>query len=204
MSSYKAVIFDLGKVVFDLSFDRIFQYWATASNKRYAELKSKFQYDELFNKFEKDEISPDEFRMEVSSRLGLVLTAQEFDAGWCDLYLDAYSGIDALLADLQPCYQLVALTNTNRIHSRVWQTKYARTLRYFQRVFSSHELKARKPAAQAYQIVLDYLQIKPQQAVFLDDNSENVQGANQLGMKTILVTSYEQMLAELKTLGLLS
>lgn len=204
MIAYKAVIFDLGKVVFDLSFDRVFRYWAKASAKRYAELKGNFRYDEVFNKFEKDELTPEEFRAVISERLGLELTSQKFDAGWCDLYLDAYGGIDALLAELQPHYQLVALTNTNRIHSPAWQIKYARTLRYFQRVFSSHELKARKPDAKAYQLVLDYLQVQPEQAVFLDDNSENVQGARQLGIAAILVTSYEQMLADLNALGLLS
>lgn len=204
MNAYKAIIFDLGEVVFDLSFDRIFRFWANASSGRYDAIKSKFQFDDLFDKFEKDDITPKEFRVEISKRLELTLTDQEFDEGWCDLYLDTYRGIEALLAHLQQHYRLVALTNTNVIHSSVWKIKYANTLRYFQKVFSSHELKARKPEAKAYQIVLDYLQVAPQQAVFLDDNIDNVSGADQLGIKTILVTSYEQMTAELQTIGLLN
>ena len=203
MNTCKAIIFDLGKVVFDLSFDRIFQFWANASNGQYDEIKSKFRFDGIFDKFEKDEITPKEFRVEISKRLELTLTDQEFDEGWCALYLDTYRGIDNLLANLKQNYQLVALTNTNIIHSNVWKVKYVDTLRYFQKVFSSHELKERKPAAKAYQIVLDYLQVKPPQAVFLDDNIDNIKGADQLGIKTILVTSYEQMTAELQTIGLL-
>ncbi|AMJ65272.1 HAD family hydrolase [Hymenobacter sp. PAMC 26628] len=204
MNTYKAIIFDLGKVVFDLSFDKVFQFWANASSGQYAEIKSKFRFDDIFVKFEKDEITPKEFRVKISKRLGLTLTDQVFDEGWCDLYLDTYRGIDALLAKLKQHYQLVALTNTNSIHSGVWKIKYADTLRYFQKVFSSHELKERKPDAEAYQIVLDYLQVNPQQVVFLDDNIDNIKGADQLGIKTILVTSYEQMTAELRTIGLLN
>lgn len=204
MNIYKAVIFDLGKVVFDLSFDRVFQFWANASGGHCGEIKSKFQFDDLFDQFEKAEVTPEEFRAELSKRLGLTLTDQEFDEGWCDLYLDTYRGIDTLLADLQQNYQLVALTNTNTIHSSVWKVKYGNTLRYFEKVFSSHELKERKPDAKAYQAVLDYLRVEPQQAVFLDDNIDNVRGADQLGIKTILVTSYEQMTAELRTIGLLN
>lgn len=203
MNTYKAIIFDLGKVVFDLSFDRVFQFWAKASNKQLSEIKDKFQFDAIFDEFEKNEITPKEFRIAVSKKLSLALTDQDFDEGWCDLYLDTYPGIDNLLAKLSQHYQLVAMTNTNSIHSTVWQVKYADTLRHFQQVFSSHELKARKPDAQAYQIVLDYLQVLPQQAVFLDDNSANISGADQLGIKTILVTSYAQMTAELQALGLL-
>lgn len=204
MTTYKALIFDLGKVVFDLSFDRVFQYWANASTGQYDELKGKFWFDDSFNKFEKAEITPKEFRAAISERLGLTLTDQMFDAGWCDLYLDTYPGIDSLLASLKERYQLVALTNTNSIHSTIWKAKYASTLRYFQKVFSSHELKERKPDAQAYQLVLDYLQVKPAEVVFLDDNLDNVKGADQLGIKAILVTSYEQMTAELQAMGLLA
>lgn len=201
---YKAIIFDLGKVVFDLSFDRVFRFWAKASGKNYAEIKGEFRFDNLCDKFEKDAISPEEFRSVISERLGLALTDQEFDAGWCDLYLDAYWGIDKLLVELKQNYQLFALTNTNSIHSAVWQIKYADTLQHFQKVFSSHELKERKPDKRAYQIVLDYLQVAPQQVIFLDDNSDNVKGAAQLGLKTMLVTSYEQMVAELRITGLLN
>ena len=201
MNTYKAIIFDLGKVVFDLSFDRVFQFWAHASNKKYDELKNKFRFDSTFDKFEKDDITPAEFRAEISKRLDLTLTDQAFDEGWCNLYLDTYRGIDGLLAKLRQNYQLVALTNTNIIHSEVWLTKYANTLHYFQKIFSSHEMKARKPDAKAYQIVLDYLQVKPHQTVFLDDNIDNIRAADKLGMKVILVTSYEQMTTEFQAIG---
>lgn len=203
MTPCKALIFDLGKVVFDLSFDRVFQFWANASNGQADELKARFRFDELFDQFEKAAITPQHFRGALSKRLGLTLTDHEFDAGWCDLYLATYPGIDALLAQLKRHYQLVALTNTNSIHRPVWQLKYADTLRYFDHVFSSHELHARKPEAAAYQRVLDYLQVSPQQVVFLDDNLDNVKGAAQLGINAILVTSYAQMNAELHALGLL-
>ncbi|MGI4884693.1 MAG: HAD family hydrolase [Janthinobacterium lividum] len=204
MKTYKAVIFDLGNVVFDLSFDRIFQFWANASGGRYDEIKDKFRFDDVFDKFEKDEVTPAAFRSEISKRLGLKLTEQEFDEGWCDLYLAAYPGIDSLLANLKQRFRLVALTNTNSIHSNVWKIKYADTLRHFQKIFSSHELNERKPDAKAYQIVLDYLQAKPQQVVFLDDNIDNVKAADQLGIKAVLVTSFEQMTAELQMIGLLN
>lgn len=117
------------------------------------------------------------------------------------MYLDAYPGINQLLAGLQHNYQLVALTNTNSIHNNVWPSKYADTLQYFEKVFSSHELKERKPAAAVYQAVLDYLRVKPSQTIFLDDSIENINGAGQLGIKTILVTSYAQMVADLQANG---
>lgn len=203
MKAFEALIFDLGKVVFDLSFDRVFHFWAAASGQPVEAIKSKFQFDEFFDEFERGKISARTFRAEVSRRLGLQLTDQIFDAGWCALYLDHYQGIDELLTNLKQQYRLVALTNTNSIHARVWQLKYRASLGYFEKVFSSHELGTRKPEKQAYQAVLDYLGTKPERTIFLDDNRTNVAGAAQLGIKTILVESQAQMRADLyQSLGI--
>lgn len=198
MSAYKALIFDLGKVVFDLSFDNVFRFWASASGQQADALKSRFQFAGLFDEFEKGEVSNEEFRAEISRRLGLTLTDQVFDEGWCALYLDAYEGIDELLGSLKNQYQLVALTNTNSIHAQVWQPKYRESLRHFDNVFCSHELKTRKPEKQAYQCVLNYLGVEPQQTIFLDDSPANTAGAAELGIQTILVESQQQMQADLR------
>jgi len=197
METYEALIFDLGKVVFDLSFDKVFQFWASASGQQANAIKDRFQFDNLFDEFERGEVSNPAFRVEISRRLHLNLTDQVFDEGWCALYLDTYAGINQLLSGLSKQYQLVALTNTNSIHESVWKTKYCESLSHFDKVFCSHELKARKPEKQAYQSVLDYLGVEPQRIIFLDDSYVNTAGAAQLGIKTILVESQQQMHADL-------
>ena len=203
MTEFKALIFDLGKVVFDLSFDRVFQSWATSSDRQFEEIKSKFQFDQLFDKFEKNEVSVVEFRATVSKRLNLKLIDEDFDKAWCDLYLDIYDDIENLLTELKSNYQLVALTNTNIIHNKIWRVKYANTLRHFEKIFSSHEIETRKPESKSYQIVLNYLKCKSTETIFLDDNLDNIRGAEELGIATILVTSTEQMRHDLQKLGAL-
>jgi epoxide hydrolase-like predicted phosphatase len=193
MTATKAIIFDLGKVVFDLSFDRVFQNWANTSGQSFEEIKSRFVFDEVFDRFEKNEISPDQFRAAISQRLNIHLSDEDFDNGWCDLYLGTYAGIDNLLISLKRKYRLVALTNTNAIHYKVWPTKYAETLSHFEKIFSSHELMTRKPEAKIFEMVLEYLNMEPGQTLFLDDNTDNINGAENLGIPALLVTSQEQM-----------
>ncbi len=81
METFQSVIFDLGKVVFDFSFDRVFQSWATSSGTPFADIKSKFVFDELSDKFERSEISSEQFRTLVSQRLNIKLTDEDFDKG---------------------------------------------------------------------------------------------------------------------------
>ncbi len=195
---YNTLIFDLGNVIFQFSFDRSFQYWAKASDKSFEEIKEKFKFDEVFNKFERNEISPAEFRKLISARLEINLSDEEFDKGWCNLYMDVFPGIDELLAHLKNKYRLIALSNTNSIHQKVWKIKYAPTLIHFEKIFSSHELLCRKPEPEIYITVLEHLKIEPGHAIFLDDMPENVAGAAAVGMKTILVRTPAQMKAELE------
>ena len=202
MKKYTALIFDLGKVIFDVSFENIFKFWANVSNQQFDDLKTQFQFDDTFNQFERNDISPEQFRKIVSEQLSMQLSDEEFDEGWCSLYLEPYNGIEKLLVNLKYDYRLVALTNTNVIHNNIWRLKYADILKHFEKIFSSHELQTRKPEKKIYKIVLDYLQCQPEETVFLDDNIDNINGAKKLGISSILVESQEQMKMELYSLGL--
>jgi glucose-1-phosphatase len=200
MSDIKAIIFDLGKVVFDLSFERVFESWAVSSGMDVAVIKDKFLFDEVFEKFERNEISPGQFRSLISHRLGMQLTDEEFDKGWCNLYLDPYEGVDNLLKNLKQNYKLVALTNTNAIHNAIWRDKYAEQLQHFEEIFSSHELGVRKPEDRIYKIVMDYLNLLPEQTLFLDDNIDNVNGAAYMGIISIVVSTQDQMREDFRRL----
>jgi putative hydrolase of the HAD superfamily len=197
MTTIKAIIFDLGKVVFDLSFDRVYEHWANSSGKSVDEIRSRFVFDDIFNQFERSDLAPQQFRAAISQRLNIKLSDKDFDDGWCSLYLDEYAGIDQLLLKLKLTHRIVALTNTNEIHNTVWRMKYAKTLALLEKIFSSHELATRKPEPEIYRLVLNYLNLKPEETLFLDDNIDNIRGAQNLGIATILVASPAQMRVDL-------
>ena len=203
MSGFKAIIFDLGKVIFDINFDPVFQKWSVISGKSLAELNERKKlFDVVSNRFERNEISPTGFRAAICRELGVEMNNEVFDKTWCGIYLDLFAGTDELLSTLKKNYRLVALTNTNIIHEPVWRKKYEVTLRNFEKIFCSHEMGTRKPEKKSFRQVLDYLRVRPAQAVFLDDIQENTDGAVEIGLKSILVSSPLQMRSELKALGI--
>lgn len=65
----------------------------------------------------------------------------------------------------------------------------------------SYEVKCVKPEARIYQLLIDKYNIRPEEAVFLDDLSANLEGAKPFGFHTIQVKSYTQALRDLKELG---
>jgi len=193
----KAIIFDLGKVIFDTSFDRCFDFWASASGKTFESIKNKFSFDSIYENFERSDITPSQFRKQMCEKLDLQISDELFDKGWCNLYLDVYPGIHELLSELKQNYRLIALSNTNCIHENVWKIRYAEILRHFENVFSSHHINTRKPEKESYFMVLEHCKLTPSEVIFLDDNADNIVGAQKAQINSILVTSTEQMILEL-------
>lgn len=74
----------------------------------------------------------------------------------------------------------------------------AEVLGYFDAVFQSSEMGARKPDPHFYELVCEQLAIRPAEAVFLDDLGVNLKPARQMGMTTIKVSSPGEALTELE------
>ena len=81
MTKIKAIVFDLGKVIFDLSYEQVIAYWAEKANKDYQELLDGFVYNDIFEQYERGELSDAAFRDAVRSFYHLPITDEEFDAG---------------------------------------------------------------------------------------------------------------------------
>ncbi len=74
--------------------------------------------------------------------------------------------------------------------------------RYLDSFFSSCYVGLRKPDPAIHRLALDVLQVKAEEAVFIDDRQENLQGAISLGIHGIRYTNEEAVLAGLRDLGI--
>ncbi len=70
----------------------------------------------------------------------------------------------------------------------------------FDDMIISSEVKLIKPDEAIYKLALQRLQVKPQEAIFVDDLLENVQAAAQLGIHAIQFKNNEQVISEIKQL----
>lgn len=70
---------------------------------------------------------------------------------------------------------------------------------FFNVVVVSEEIGWRKPSPYIFEYVLDRLQVKPCEAVYIGDSpNEDIKGANQAGLKTVFVPSQFNTLEDLK------
>ena len=67
----------------------------------------------------------------------------------------------------------------------------------FDKVYSSADIKSFKPDAESYNYVLNALNSKPEETLFIDNRGKNTEAAKNIGMKTILFKDCEQLKKEL-------
>jgi HAD superfamily hydrolase (TIGR01509 family) len=183
----EALLFDLGGVVLEIDFDRIFRIWADADGCDTADLMARFVFDHAYEQHERGEISMAEYCASLRQNLGLGLSDAELTMGWNALYGGTIPDVLPLLRAARNRFPLYGFTNSNPTHQAFWEAKFAAELSIFNRVFVSSELGRRKPEPEAYQVVAELAGIPSSKFLFFDDSLENVEGALAAGMQAVLL-----------------
>lgn len=178
----EALLFDLGGVLIDIDWRRVFQAWANAARVPASEIGARFAFDAQYEAHERGTIGPDEYCAHLRSALGLSLADQELLAGWNRLFVGEVPGMQALLERLALERPLYAFSNTNRAHVAHWAPRYRELLAPFSAVYCSCDLGARKPDTAAFLEVAKRIGVQPQRIAFFDDHALNVAGARNAGL----------------------
>ncbi len=197
-----ALLFDLGRVVLDLDFDRTLRLWAEHARCEPAELARRFLRDELYHQHEKGEISDEAFFAGLRASLGVEISDQQFIEGWNAIFIGEMPDIGRLLARAAQRLPLYAFSNTNAVHVGYFSSRFAEVLKPFRKVFLSSTIGLRKPDGEAYDHVVQAIGVPANRIVFFDDLAENIEGARKRGLNAVLVTSPADVAKALDALGI--
>jgi len=189
----KAIIFDIGNVLFRIDYPAVITKWSEITGLSEGHILDQFKYAEEHKAFERGEISETDFAAFVSRSIGYELRLEEFKAGWNALLKEIWPGLPELMTQLSAHYQIVCLSNTNKTHVDAFKISYQEVIEKLDKTFYSYEMGAIKPQPEAFDQVLDYLKVRPEEAIFFDDLQENVNGAEACGINGFWVSSYEPM-----------
>jgi len=121
------------------------------------------------------------------------------------LYDEYFTGdfIDQRLLDfaasLKPTYKLGLLSNAWDNARTLLSQRFDFLDRFDVSVFS-YEVKARKPYPGIYKTMLERIDTLPEQALFIDDVQENVDGARAVGMHALRFTGTEEIINAINAL----
>lgn len=188
-NSVDALLFDLGGVVIEIDFDRVFSHWALYSNQNIEFIKSRFAFDSNYERHERGEIEASEYFTSLRRTMGINITDKELIAGWNSIFVGEIPGVAAMLSDVREKLSIYAFTNSNLTHQLEWSKNYKHILNLFRDVFMSFEIGHRKPEPAAFKTVSRKIDVKLENILLFDDTLENIAGAKKIGMQAVHVTS---------------
>jgi glucose-1-phosphatase len=199
LSGIKNIIFDLGGVIINLSVEKTHQAFAALSGLSMSEIDTIVHQGTFFHEYEKGLISDAEFRNQLRESLQINVDDAQLDRAWNAMLLDIPIERIQLLEQLKNRYNLFLLSNTNNIHllsfnNQVLQlTGHPALDQYFHKAYYSHLIKMRKPDVEIYEHVLQRNNLLAHETLFLDDNKDNLTGANKAGISTFHVQYPDQI-----------
>jgi len=200
--SADALLFDLGRVVLDIDFNKALSCWAGHAGCGPADLAKRFVRTEAYRHHETGQISDAAYFESLRSSLGIRISDAQFLEGWNAIFAGEMPGIAPLLARASKHLPLYAFSNTNNAHVEHFSVVHADLLGHFRKIFLSSSIGLRKPDGAAYDHVVQAIGVPAARILFFDDSTENIEGARAKGLTAVHVTSPNDVADALAALGI--
>jgi len=199
----KVIIFDLGNVMVDFDLRPAVERIANFCNRGPNEIIKLFFGSNITNSFEKGELSAEEFYNQAKEILGLKLGYESFVPIWNEIFFFSSKNraVYHIANRLKNNYSLAMLSNTNILHYRYIKDRFP-IFSIFENVFLSFEIGAVKPDKVIYQKAIKALDCLPENIFYSDDRPELIKSALDLGIKSYVYTSPEQLIKDLSSLNI--
>ena len=199
----QALLFDLGGVLIDIDFERVFRAWAVHSTLPIDEIRRRFAVDTAYQRHERGELDGAGYFAHLRRLLALDCTQSAIEDGWNAVFVGEIAdtlNLVRLARDTLPCF---CFTNTNAVHQQTWTAGFPQVVALFEEIFVSSELGLRKPERRAFDTVAARIGVDPSAILFFDDLAQNIEGAQAAGYQAVQVRSTQDIQAALVQSGLL-
>jgi len=189
MERIKNIVFDFGGVIVNFSREAAVKKFEEIGVANANELLDAYHQKGAFLQVEDGTINAEEFRIILSKLAGKELTYEQVKEGWLGFMLDVPQYRLEYLLELKKKYKLYILSNTNP-YVMSWARSNDFTIAgrplddYFDKIYTSYELKAVKPGKTIFELMIKDADMLPGETLFVDDGPANIKMAKELGMMT--------------------
>lgn len=190
MTKIKRIAFDFGGVIItqnqQQAIDRFKQIGLSDAEQRLGA----YTQQGCFGQLEEGTITAEEFRWQLSLLIGHAVSTEDCSYTWRGYCEELpQRNLQALRQLRQEGYGLSILSNTNPFMmgwalSPNFDGEGHSLSDYVDRLYLSYQMKVMKPSAEIFQRVLTTEGVRPEELLFVDDSSLNIEAAKKLGIAT--------------------
>ena len=197
MTPINTVVFDLGRVLVDFSFDPFFAFL----RRHGAAVRSPQELIERTDlaAYECGRISTEKFLDNLRGLLRTPASRDELVAQWVHMF-EPVAEMITLLRQLRETHHVYVLSHTNTLHWEHLRAEY-RLDRLADDTLTSFEAGTMKPDPEIFLLAARRFELDPGATVFVDDLEQNVAGARRCGWHAIHHTDHAGTVASLRALG---
>lgn len=197
----RAIIFDIGRVLIRVDISRATSGLASGLSLTPEEVWSAIEKDPRWPDWQEGRISPRDWHLHVTKRLGASLTFEQFTEVWNRSLDPNPIQSESFLEKLSKKYRLALLSNTDSIHMTEEEARFP-FFRFFPIRIYSFRVGASKPDPVIYREALKACKVRAEEAVYIDDIAAYAEAAQRLGMTGIVFRSPQQLQSDLRALGI--
>ncbi len=190
MSTTKNLIFDLGNVLYDIDFVKMYKAFDELGVPNFENHFTLNISDQIFFDLEKGFIHEIEFCKGFNALYNLNLTHQQIIDAWNALLIGYRKESIDWLKEHNTQYATFLYSNTNQIHYDYFIPQFSREIggnfeKLFKTPYFSHKMGQRKPDPASFQFILDKEGLKADETLFIDDNEPNIMAAASVGLQVL-------------------
>jgi putative hydrolase of the HAD superfamily len=196
----RTIIFDIGRVLLRVDISRSLAGLAENIPLSPDEIWSAISNDPRWPDWQEGRITPRDWHLHLSKRLGGSLTFEQFVDSWNRALDPAPIHENLFFEKLSRRYRLALLSNTDPVHVAHINASYD-FVRFFPVRVYSCSVGVSKPDPLIYREALRAAKVRAEEAVYIDDIPGYVEAAQRLGMAGITFQSPQQLEIDLRALG---
>jgi glucose-1-phosphatase len=192
MAATKNLIFDLGNVLYDIDFVKMYKAFEALGIPNFENHFTLNKSDQIFFDLEKGFINERAFCEGFNKLYHLSLSHQEIVDAWNALLVGYRKESVEWVKDHNSQFSTFLYSNTNQIHYDQFIPQYSREIggnfeNLFKTPYYSHKMGQRKPDPASFQFILDKEGLIAEETLFIDDNEPNIIAAASVGLQVLFL-----------------
>ena len=190
MATTKNLIFDLGNVLYDIDFTKMYAAFDELGIPNFENHFTLNKSDQIFFDLELGLISEKEFCEGFNALYHLNLSNQQIISAWNSLLVGYRPPSIEWVKKHNGKYATFLYSNTNQIHYNYFIPQFEREVggnfeNLFKTPYFSHKMGQRKPDPASFKHILEKEGLIAEETIFIDDNEPNVIAAASVGIKVL-------------------